>query len=98
MRSMRARVLVGVNSGVILAIGLTLLVPLVLSLLCEDGSWKSFLSPAAGMIPLGAAALWASRLRGVGYVQDRDVYLAVTLAWVLAALLGGVPFIIEGTF
>ncbi len=50
------------------------------------------------MIPLGAAGLWASRLRGVGYVQDRDVYLAVTLAWVLAALLGGVPFIIEGTF
>jgi trk system potassium uptake protein TrkH len=89
---------VGVNAGVVLALGLALLVPLALSLVYGDGSWESFLSPAALMIPLGAAGLWASRLRGVGYVQDRDVYFAVTLAWVLAALLGGVPFIIEGTF
>jgi trk system potassium uptake protein len=50
------------------------------------------------MIPLGAAGLWASRLRGVGYVPDRDVYLAVTLAWVLGALLGGTPYLLEGTF
>ena len=82
----------------ILAIGLTLLVPLGLSLLYEDGSWKSFLVPAAVMIPLGTAGLWASRLRGVGYVQDRDIYLAVTLAWVLAAVLGGIPYVLEGTF
>jgi trk system potassium uptake protein TrkH len=98
MPSMRARVVVGVNAGVILAIGLTLLVPLVLSLVYGDGSWKSFLIPAAVMIPLGGAGLWATRLRGVGYVQDRDVYFAVTLAWILAALLGGIPYLLEGTF
>jgi len=32
------------------------------------------------------------------YVSNRDVYLSVTLAWVLAAVLGGAPFLIEGTF
>ena len=32
------------------------------------------------------------------YVSNRDIYLSVTLAWVVAALLGGVPFPIEGTF
>src|SRR5215207_3221222 len=95
---MTARVVVGLIAGVILAIGLTLLVPLGLSLLYEDGSWKSFLVPAAVMIPLGATGLWASRLRGVGYVQDRDIYVAVTLAWVLAAVLGGFPYVLEGTF
>jgi trk system potassium uptake protein TrkH len=95
---MNARVVVGVNAGVILAIGLSLLVPLVLSLAYADGSWKSFLVPAAVMIPLGAAGLRASRLRAVGYVQDRDVYFAVTLAWVLAAVLGGIPYVLEGTF
>jgi trk system potassium uptake protein TrkH len=31
-------------------------------------------------------------------VSNRDVYLSVTLAWTVAALLGGVPFLIEGTF
>jgi trk system potassium uptake protein len=94
----RSRVVVGVNAGVVLALGVTLLVPLALSLLYRDGSWESFLIPAILMIPLGAAGLWASRLGGAGYVLERDVYLSVTLAWVLAALLGGVPFLIEGTF
>jgi trk system potassium uptake protein len=94
----RARVVVGVNAGVVLALGLALLVPLALSLLYRDGSWESFLIPAAVMIPLGAAGLWAIRLRGVGYVLERDVYLSVTLAWVLAAFLGGIPYFLEGTF
>jgi Trk-type K+ transport system membrane component len=91
---MNARVVAGVNAGVILAIGLSLLVPLVLSLAYANGSWKSFLVPAAMMIPLGATGLRASRLRAVGYVQDRDVYFAVILAWVLAAVLGGIPYVL----
>jgi trk system potassium uptake protein TrkH len=95
---MRSRVVVGVNAGVMLALGLALLVPLALSLLYRDGSWESFLIPAAAMIPLGAAGLWMSRLRGMGLVLERDVYLSVTLAWVLAAFLGGIPYILEGTF
>src|ERR671910_291651 len=95
---MRSGFVIEVNAGVILALGLSLLVPLVLSLLYRDGSWYSFLVPAAVMIPLGAAGLWASRLRRVGYVLERDVYLSVTSAWVLAALLGGIPYILEGTF
>ena len=51
---MNLRVIVAVNSGVVLAIGLALLVPLVLSLLYPDGSWRSFLFPAVGMIAAGA--------------------------------------------
>jgi trk system potassium uptake protein len=94
----RSRVVIGVNAGVVLALGLALLVPLTLSLLYGDGSWESFLIPAAVMIPLGGAGLWASRLQEVGYVLERDVYFSVTLAWVLAAFLGGIPYILEGTF
>jgi hypothetical protein len=59
----RSRVVVGVNAGVVQALGLALLVPLALSLLYRDGSWASFLVPAAFMIPLGAVGLQASRLR-----------------------------------
>nr|MBA3952570.1 TrkH family potassium uptake protein [Rubrobacter sp.] len=95
---MRSRVVLGVNAGVVLALGLALLVPLALSLLYRDGSWASFLLPAALMVPLGAAGLRASRLREGGLVLERDVYFAVTLAWALAALLGGVPYLLDGTF
>jgi trk system potassium uptake protein TrkH len=97
---MNVRTVLRVNAGVILALGVSLLIPLLLSLLYEDGSWKSFLLPAAVMIAAGAAGmrLTGSPGRTMGYVSNRDVYLSVTLAWTLAALLGGVPFIIEGTF
>ena len=88
-----------VLSGVALAIGVSLLVPLALSLLYADGSWESFMLPAAAMVLVGAGGLrvTGSPGRQAGYVSNRDVYLSVTLAWILSALLGGVPFLIEGT-
>jgi trk system potassium uptake protein len=97
---MNTRVIFAVNSGVILAIGLALLVPFALSLLYADGSWRSFLLPAVAMVAAGAAGMLLTRSpgRAAQYVSNREVYLSVTLAWVVAALLGGVPFLIEGTF
>ena len=98
---MDAKIIVRVNAVVILTLGLALLIPLTLSWLYDDGSWQSFLLPAAIMIPAGGTGVWttqASSSRAIGYVSNRDVYLSVTLAWVLAALLGGVPFLVEGTF
>src|SRR5918998_904658 len=64
----------------------------------------SFVLPAAAMMAAGGLGLRLTRHprpspgRSEGYVSNRDVYLSVTLAWTLAALLGGVPFLIEGTF
>jgi Trk-type K+ transport system membrane component len=77
--------------GVVLALGLALLVPLALSLLYRDGSWASFLLPGAAMALIGGVGLrlTTSPARTPRYVSNRDVYLSVTLAWVVAALLGG---------
>jgi trk system potassium uptake protein TrkH len=100
VRLVRELVEARVVSGVVLALGVALLVPLALSLLYQDGSWRSFLLPAAAMVLVGTGGLRATRpsVRRTEYVSNRDVYLSVTLAWILAALLGGVPFLIEGTF
>src|SRR3712207_4735207 len=100
MRFVRGLVVIRVTSGVVLALGLSLLLPLALSLLYRDGSWASFLLPATAMIVVGAGGIRATRSpgRAAVYVSNRDVYLSVTLAWTLSALLGGVPFLIEGTF
>jgi trk system potassium uptake protein len=94
------RVIVRVNAGVVLAIGLALLVPLALSLLYRDGSWASFLLPGALMVAAGIVGIRLASPRGRApeYVSNRDVYLSVTLAWTLAALLGGTPFLVDGTF
>ena len=85
----------------VLSLGLALLVPLAVSLLYADGSWESFLIPAAVMVLVGGlgfrVTLPRSRRR-LGYALPRDVLLSVTLAWVLAALLGGTPFLLDGVF
>jgi len=84
-----------------LSLGLALLVPLTISLLYADGSWESFLIPAAVMVAVGGVGFWATLPRSgrrLGYVLPRDVLLSVTLAWVLAALLGGIPFLVDGVF
>jgi trk system potassium uptake protein len=96
----RGPIVIRVLSGVVLALGLSLFVPLAISLLYRDGSWESFLLPAAAMASIGGVGLRliASHARTPRYVSNRDVYLSVTLAWVVAALLGGVPFLIQGTF
>ncbi|MGH3089235.1 MAG: TrkH family potassium uptake protein [Rubrobacteraceae bacterium] len=99
---MNAGVVLRVNAGVVLAIGVALLAPLCISLVYDDGSWKSFLIPSLAMVLTGAPVLYLTRVtrseRAVEHFGTREVYLSVTLAWVLAALLGGVPFLVEGTF
>ncbi len=98
---MNPRVVFRVNAGVVLALGLALLSPLLLSLFYGDGSWPNFLVPAAIMVTVGGLGMWSTRplsKRAVEYVSNRDVYLSVTLAWVLAAVLGGIPYLLEGTF
>jgi trk system potassium uptake protein TrkH len=90
-----------VISGVVLSLGLALLVPLAVSLLYADGSWESFLIPAAAMVAVGGLGFRATLPRSgrrLGHVLPRDVLLSVTLAWVLAALLGGTPFLLDGVF
>jgi Trk-type K+ transport system membrane component len=69
------RVIIRVNAGVILAIGLALLVPLALSLLYRDGSWASFLLPVTLMFAAGIVGIRATRPRGRApeYVSNRDV-------------------------
>lgn len=98
---MNFRAVVRVVAGVVLALGVALLAPFVISILYADGSWESFLVPGAMMILAGGAGL---RVTGITssreslYVSHRDVLLSVTLAWMFAALLGGVPYLISGTF
>jgi Trk-type K+ transport system membrane component len=94
------RGVVRVNAGVILAIVLALLVPLALSVMYHEGSWKSFLLPAVVMFAAGAVGIRISgpMSRKPEYVSNREVHISVTLAWMLAALLGGTPFLVEGTF
>jgi hypothetical protein len=56
-RSIGSLVTSRVVSGVTLALGVALFVPLTLSLLYRDGSWASFLLPDVAMASIGAVGL-----------------------------------------
>jgi len=101
-----ARFLPGINwqlvapvvSGAVLAVALGELVCFAVAAIGGDGGALAFGLPAAVLIPLSAAGLTlARRLRSVP-IRARDGFLAVTLAWLMAAIAGAAPFLIEGTF
>lgn len=90
-----------INAGVILALGVAMLVPLLISFVYRDGSWVSFAIPSAAMLTIGGLGFRISRAassRALVFVSNRDVLVSVTLAWILAELFGGTPYLVEGTF
>jgi Trk-type K+ transport system membrane component len=78
---MNARIVVRINAVAVLALGMSLLVPLSLALLYGDASEPSFLVPALIMAfagGVGRLPTQSSSSRSVEYVSNRDVYLLVT--------------------
>jgi hypothetical protein len=64
--------------------GFALLAPMLLSLGYGDGSWASFLLPAAVMIPVGVLGLLSTRpasRQAVHYVSNRDVLFSGIRPW-----------------
>jgi len=87
-----------VVSGAVLAVALGELVCFAVAAIDGGGGTLAFGLPAAVLIPLSVAGLTlARRLRSVP-IRARDGFLAVTLAWLVAAVAGAAPFLIEGTF
>ncbi|MBR5428947.1 MAG: TrkH family potassium uptake protein [Firmicutes bacterium] len=94
MRTGRVFYLLG---RVLVVIGLTMLLPLAVALICrEDDAWVFGLcmplTVGLGLIVRGACGKHAAHLR------LRDSFLFVTLTWVVAALVGSLPFICYGCF
>jgi trk system potassium uptake protein len=90
--------IVPVVSGVLLALGLGMLACAFAGLVGRGGEALAFAGPAAVVVPLATlGVLSARRLRSVP-LRPRDGFAAVTLAWLAAAAVGAVPFMLAGTF
>ncbi|HEV2060077.1 MAG TPA: TrkH family potassium uptake protein [Solirubrobacteraceae bacterium] len=96
--NLNAQLIVPVVSGALLAVGLGMLVCFGVALVGGDGSAAAFGAPAAALILLSTLGLTsAGRLRSIP-LRARDGFFAVTAAWVAAAAVGAVPFLLHGTF
>ena len=96
--NLNAQLFVPVVSGALLAVGLGMLVCFVVALVGGDSDPLAFGAPAAAVIPLSALGLaTVRRLRSIP-LRARDGFFAVTMAWLAAAVVGAVPFLLGGTF
>jgi trk system potassium uptake protein TrkH len=89
---------VPVVAGVLVAVALGMIACLAVALIGGEGGVAAFGLPLAVVAPLGAGGLVVARRLPSTPIRARDGFLAVTLAWVVAAIFGAAPFLVEGTF
>jgi len=92
------RLVTPVVSGALLATGLGMLICFAVALADGDGAALAFGIPAA--IAISTALLGTRTTSGLGSMplRPRDGFFAVTCAWLMAALVGAIPFLIYPTF
>lgn len=89
-----------VVGGTLVACGVGMLVAAALGAIGDGRALLAFLIPGALTLALGlgGVTLASGRRRGEPALQPYVGFLAVTLAWVGAALAGSVPLLAAGTF
>ena len=92
------RLILPVLSATVLALGLTMVICAVVAAAYGDGGLVAFAATAAVAVPVALAGFALARHLPERPLRTRDGFLAVTLAWVAAAALGAVPFLLHGTF
>jgi trk system potassium uptake protein len=92
------RIIVPVISGTLFAVGLGMALCFAVAVVGGDGATAAFGIPAAVAIPLGAGGVASERRLRSMPLRARDGYFSVTMAWMVAAAAGAVPFLMHGTF
>jgi trk system potassium uptake protein TrkH len=76
-----------------LLLGVTMLVPIVVSLWFDDGEFYHFVSSAAFILGFGLL-LWFPTRNAVAELRRNDSFIIVVFFWVGLGLLGALPFIL----
>lgn len=94
---MNPRVVARLTSGLLGLVTVIMAAPLLLAV--HDGSRRAFTAfLVAGLVSSGAALILRFLGRGsVASVHRKDALGAVALSWALVGVLGGIPFLVEGS-
>lgn len=80
--------LIGVEAAV-------MMLPLCVSLIYGEGSWKAFLITIGIAIVLSALGLLLSRPKN-HVIYAKEGFATVALAWIIMSGIGALPFVISG--
>lgn len=90
--------IVPVVSSAIVAVGGGMLACFVVALINGDGAAAAFGLPALGALAGGGLGIASARRLKAQVLRPRDGFLAVTIAWLAAAAIGAIPFLVYPTF
>ncbi|HUU49388.1 MAG TPA: TrkH family potassium uptake protein [Nitrospinota bacterium] len=93
---MNIRLVVYVLGIVIVGVGLSMLLPIAISLYYQDGDLFSLVYSSMICIFLGLIVSYSSKEEGD--IGIKDGFAIVTFGWISAALFGSLPFLFFGTF
>ncbi|MGM0571061.1 TrkH family potassium uptake protein [Marinobacter sp.] len=88
---MRLPVIAKVLGLLMMLFSLTMLPPLGISLLYDDGQWQRF-SNGLLMVMFGGLVVWLPFRKVAGDLRVRDGFLITTLFWVVLSVAGSIPF------
>ena len=89
--------IVAVAGGVLGTVGIGLLVCFGAALVGRGGEGVAFGVPGLVALLGGIGGLWWAKRLGPVPLRPRDGFVAVTLAWVVAAVVGAVPMLLAET-
>jgi trk system potassium uptake protein TrkH len=89
---MNQNVVLRMLGQLLLGFSVTMLPPVVVSLLYGDGEWPAFLQAAALVAAVGAMAWWPNRQVETD-LRLRDGFILVTLFWLVIGVAGALPLV-----
>lgn len=87
---MRLSVIAKILGLLMMLFSLTMLPPLAISLIYDDGQWQRF-SDGLAMVFIGGLLVWLPFRKVAGELRVRDGFLITTLFWVVLSLAGAIP-------
>ncbi|MFC3282798.1 TrkH family potassium uptake protein [Litchfieldella rifensis] len=94
---MSLRVILRILGLLLMLFSLTLVPPVLISLLFRDGAWEGFVIAQGITLLTGALLYWPNRLARKE-LRTRDGFLIAALFWTVLGLFGALPLMLEETF
>ena len=93
---MHFRIITRFVAILVLFLGISMVLPLLVSLICEDGSAWAFLFSMLISSCVGIIFFLLTRGKESPHLNHRDGIAIVTLGWIMAGLFGTLPYLFSG--
>ncbi|MBF0211164.1 MAG: TrkH family potassium uptake protein [Desulfamplus sp.] len=89
---MKWNYIINVIGILLIVLAISMLLPVVCSLIYNDGSINALITSTATTAVIGSILFFASRAKEIDYINPREAMAVVALGWSVVSLFGALPF------